>query len=309
MEVFEDHHVATVMNINRDSKRMVLVEWVRYDTHWEGPVSQEMIVRVEAIAELLNSSKNPDDFRVLHCSGFFHEPDRHAFGLVYEFPVRPPHQATNLRTLADIIHLTKDFRARPSLGGRFSLAHKIASAILEVHKVGWLHKSISAYNVVFFNPQGLSPVHWLGTPYIIGFNLSRPDGPKSFTEGPPISSKYQQYSHPFYTSRKVRFRPEFDYYSLGIVLLEIGLWTTLNDITATWKFSSRASLQEILLERRVPLLGHAMGLGYRDAVAACLSKENSFGVPLDTEWTPEKATTSQLAFNLQVIEPLGKCFA
>lgn len=309
MEAFGNHHVVRVKDILDRSGKMVLVEWVRYDTHWEGPVSKDMIVRVEAIAELLNSSKNPADFRALHCYGFFHEPEKHAFGLVYEFPTNFSEKALILRTLADVFRLTKDSRDRPPLGDRFSLARKVSTAVLEFHKVGWLHKSISAYNIVFFNPQGLPQMHWITTPHIIGFNLSRPDGPKAFTQGPPASSRYSQYHHPCYTNLKMRFRPDFDYYSLGIVLLEIGLWKTLDDMTAGWNSSSRGGLQEMLLEKRVPLLGHAMGLEYRDAVSACLGKPNGFGVPMETEWTPEKATTIHLAFELQVVERLGKCFA
>jgi hypothetical protein len=44
--------------------------------------------RVEITAELLSSTAKPAEFRVLHCTGFYHDPTCHDFGLVYDFPVQ-----------------------------------------------------------------------------------------------------------------------------------------------------------------------------------------------------------------------------
>jgi serine/threonine protein kinase len=284
IEDFEEHSLATVKKPDEISERRVLVEWIKYGTHWEGPVSQEMIVRVEAIAELLNSPTKPDGFRVLHCSAFFHDPSRFGFGLVYEFPwslsLRP--QILNPRSLANIIDRTQNFRERPSLGDRFKVAYDLAVSVLEFHKVGWMHKSISAYNVVFFTVKGSKAVEWMETAYIIGFNHSRPNEPAAFTEGPATEPKSRKYHNPKYSKKGQRFRQEFDYYSLGIVLLEIGIWKILEDIISGWNISSSIDLQEKLLEKRVPHLNHSMGAGYRDAVNACL--QGDFSSPINAEY-------------------------
>lgn len=305
----EDHDLATIKDKHDHSERRVLVEWIRYNTHWEGPVSEEMIARVEAIAELLSSTTNPADFRLLHCSGFFHQPDRHAFGLVYDFPCPPSIQlSVTPQTLADIIRITKDTRSRPFLGDRFSLAYKLAICVLEFHKVGWLHKSISPYNIAFFPSKHSKPPDWIKDPYIIGFNRSRPDEPKAFTEGPAMNAKFKKYQHPLYVGEQ-RFRPEFDYYSLGLVLLEIGLWKLLDDLTAGWKYYSSSEMREMLLEKRVPLLAHAMGTNYRAAVKACFTGNEVLQSSADSDagYMPEITTSLRLSFSTQVLEALSRC--
>jgi serine/threonine protein kinase len=305
-EAFEDHSLAIIEG------RRVLVEWIRYDTYWEGPVSKEMIGRVEAIAELFNSvtksARFRDELRLLQCSTFFHDPSRFAFGLVYEFPCSPLSRDVPLKphSLADVLVASKNSRERPSLGDRFKLAYDLAVSVLDFHKVGWIHKSISAYNVAFFMAEGPKAVESVRTPYVIGFNHSRPDEPNAFSAGPDESFRHQKYRHPWYGKEAVRFRPDFDYYSLGIVLLEIGLWKTLDDMTKGFDTSSLDNLQERLLKQRVPLLGHSMGDGYCKAVKTCL-KGGDFGLPMGAECTAEATISLHLSFEENVVEPLSKC--
>lgn len=39
----------------------------------------------------------------------------------------------------------------PSLNDRFVLARKLCAAIAQMHTVGWVQKSISSDNILFFN--------------------------------------------------------------------------------------------------------------------------------------------------------------
>jgi len=308
MENFEDHTLAVVAAVHDTSERRVLVEWIRYDGQWESHSCQQLFERVEAIADLLNRSAKPDEFRVLHCSAFFHDPSQPAFGLVYDFPCASLHKQNNLvpRTLSDILKSTATIRERPSLGDRFRLAHILAVSIFEFHKVGWLHKSISAYNVVFFTSKGSKAVEWLKTPYITGFNHSRQDDPTAFTVGPGTSSKTGKYHHPLYSMNGPRYQPEFDYYSLGIVLLEIGLWKTIDGMT---KAASPSQRRDELCNKRVPLLGHYMGTEYQDAVLACLTGVGNNSLLASAARTTEEITPLNLGFERRVIEPLSRCYA
>ncbi|KAF4634737.1 hypothetical protein G7Y89_g3361 [Cudoniella acicularis] len=83
------------------------------------------------------------------------------------------------------------------------------------------------------------------------------------------------YHHPEYTRdamrRGNRFRLEFDYYSLGLVLLKIGLWNRITSVRA----SLGTELKEKILAKWVPLLGYCVGIAYQNAVAACLKGEFS----------------------------------
>jgi hypothetical protein len=199
-----------------------------------------------------------------------------------------------------------DTRSRPPLGDRFILAYKLTSSIIEFHKVEWVHKSISPHNIAFFHLHGSKPHDWIRNPFIVGFNRSRPDDPKAFTTGPAaVKDQHKKYHHPLYLEHQ-RFMPEFDYYSLGLVLLEIGLWKLLDDMTVSYKYSSWEELRQTLLLKRVPLLEHAMGTSYREAVDSCL---NANGVTHHSSQLKslDPAIPSHLKLGHQVLEALSKC--
>ena len=72
----------------------------------------------------------------------------------------------------------------------------------------------------------------LSRPYLIGFNHSRPNTKVAFTVGPLDNPGEEDYQHPQYAiyGLKKRFQPGYDYYSVGLVLLEMGLWASLGDL-------------------------------------------------------------------------------
>lgn len=140
----------------------------------------------------------------------------------------------------------------------------------------------------------------LPTPYLIGFNHSRPNNVNAFTEGPPRVPGEQDYQHPQYgtTHSKQRFQPGHEYYSVGLVLLEIGLWKPLSAIIGgNIEDYSLADQQKFWREKAVPLLGQSAGAIYRDAVSVCLSNE-LLDVP-----DPQKT------FELKVVKPISSCRA
>src|SRR6266536_374401 len=154
-----------------------------------------------------------------------------------------------------------------------------------------MRKSISVYNIVCFAPRNSSAVEWIQNPHIIGFNHSHPDEPAAFTQCPDRSSEHKEYQHPSYIESKERYRPEYDYYSLGIVLLEIGLWKSFAEMIPPMDIGGR----EAFLEKRMPILGHSMGVKFCDAVRACLDWKSEEG--------PAQTSTSRyLDFERLVID-------
>jgi hypothetical protein len=89
-----------------------------------------------------------------------------------------------------------------------------------------------------------------------------------------------KYHHPLYRGGKDRFRLEFDYFSLGLVLLEIGLWKSLEDVPNALQTpqDDHQSYLKRMQGEVLPLLGPRMGRVYRDATLACLA----FNVKLNT---------------------------
>lgn len=115
----------------------------------------------------------------------------------------------------------------------------------------------------------------LQEPYLVGFDHSRMDTETAFTVGPSREPEQKPYQHPDHqkSNRSSRFRPEFDYYSLGVVLLELGLWRSVNDLVPAVMSDGGPSApsKTALFRDLVPRLGSAMGALYRDATEACLN--------------------------------------
>jgi serine/threonine protein kinase len=268
----------------------VLVEHRLIDAHWSGTAGRKLFDRVSKLAELLHSTPSPSR-RGLKCLGFFCDNSRLAFSLVFAVPSSSSCSASDLSilTFKDVIDKTADIRLRPVLDARYSLAHELALTILYYHQVGWLHKNISAQAVLFFLPPSTALSAAIAAPYLVGFNHSRPSDPTEYTEG---LTALRDYQHPEYQNNPdSRYRHEYDYYSLGIVLTEIGLWKSLASMTRkkdTQKLPPE-NFRRFLLKEWVPLLGYYMGQRYHDVVMACIEGQfagdetNGAMVPLEFE--------------------------
>lgn len=226
--------------------------------------------RMEAIAKLSDSIPDPNKVRILRCRGYYHDADRFAFSLVYDFP-----GAQCSVTAISLQQLLKDPRreSQPSLGDRFRLGYLLAAALFDFHKIGWLHKGLSSSNVAFFYGSDINFHESLLSPYIVGFRHSRPHELVTFTEGPPLADgddKY--YQHPEYIRDNDTYTFKHDYYSLGIVLLELGLWKPLMKMGKLSGLSIEGFRQQ-LVDTVVPRLGQSMGTTFRDVVNAMLGWE------------------------------------
>lgn len=249
-----------------------LVEWLSYDARWAVDfVGTELHLRVESIAECLSSRERGKIPHVLRCFGFFHDPMQHAFGLAYHLTplyFKYACEPISLRRL-----LSEEFRAyRPLLEDRFKLALDLVSSVLTFHKVGWLHRALNPSNVMFFPSPYKPPIEWARNPYIVGFTHSRQNDKRSLTQGPTVGNDFKEYRHPDYLTNEHRYQPQYDYYSLGMMLLEIGLWDSLSSISGSKSFAglSGASFRQKVIERRVSQLGQAMGTRYARATEFAL---------------------------------------
>lgn len=143
--------LASVTERAKTHQLEALVEWLEYDLQWVGTVGQELVLRVEAIAALLQRTPRPSGFRCFDCVGYFHEVRRHSFGLVFALPDASQNSLKTLKSLIRQLRPRQKRLSLPFLGDVFALAHSLASSVLEFHKAGWLHKNISSLNIVFFH--------------------------------------------------------------------------------------------------------------------------------------------------------------
>ena len=285
-------------------EKKVLLEWKGYAAQRTHPVGtpefeeagKALFERVKDLVTLLKHDPKPTNFPVLKCLGTFHDPGKQRFGVVYDFP---PNSATSIR-LHRLLRRGRAQEVYPDLGQKFRLAKILVSSLHTFHTSGWLHKNISSSNVIFFlNSSTKLFEPDLTQPYIIGFHHSRKDDPGAYTEGPELLDAQKEYQHPNYRQGSGRFRKGYDYYSLGLVLLEIGTWSSLSHIYGRWTTHSPKQLNEEYLKWCDNDLKKAMGPIYHSVTKRCLLFGNEIGGGDDIG--------VQLDFQSEVIAKLNQC--
>lgn len=139
----------------------------------------------------------------------------------------------------------------------------------------------------------------LQEPYLVGFDHSRLDMETAYTSGPSRHQAQKPYQHPDHQESKwsSRFRPEFDYYSFGVVLLELGLWKPVEELVlAHTSGGSSTQSKKDLVRDIVPRLGSAMGALYREATEACL---NGSLASSDTAIQPSELFEQLVVYKIQ----------
>ncbi|CZR64754.1 uncharacterized protein PAC_14653 [Phialocephala subalpina] len=190
---------------------------------------------------------------------------------------------------------------RPSLNQRFSIALKLAKAVQKWHSVGWVHQGISSPNVIFFLWKGTRKLDY-SSPFLQGFEFARPDADPSIGR-PADDILASLYRHPDRRMPERKgHRKIHDLYSLGVVLLEIGLWQSIVDIVQgkSKQVSSPETVRYKIQAAVSDRLSHYVGKTYQAAVNVCL--DSDFGVELDDRQESRLAR----AFQKKVVDEIGK---
>ncbi len=110
------------------------------------------------------------------------------------------------------------------LNDRFEVAKQLANSVMSVHNAQFVHKNISPETVLLLKNDSST----LGTLFLVGFEKFRLADGRTYHIG---DSLWQQnlYRHPTRQGRRPieDYRMQHDIYSLGVCLLEIGLWSSL----------------------------------------------------------------------------------
>lgn len=107
---------------------------------------------------------------------------------------------------------------------RVRMAQRLTAAVISLHAIGWLHKSIKGDNVLVFDdskavdPEISLPVMPsclpdLENPFLLGFDCSRPTDAESFLQASWNTEK-NLYRHPKRWGRPVKFTKMHDIYAL-----------------------------------------------------------------------------------------------
>ena len=245
---------------------------------------------VRDLARLLAMS-DPDIFGILACRGIVVRHDNTGrivrFDFVFEIPVGL-HSPRRLRSI-----LQHQEHAQHALDERVSLAKHLSRSVVFVHSSGFVHKNIRPETIAVFQKKDQSTR--LGIPFLVGFEMFRAAEGRTYLTGDDDWEK-NLYRHPSRqgTLPEDAYNMQHDIYSLGVCLLEIGLWSPfvvdgmlghvlahiarhLNQKDAKRKATDIKRELVQMARERLPSL---MGWKYTDVVLSCLTcldKDGSFG--------------------------------
>jgi hypothetical protein len=165
------------------------------------------------------SRADPVTFGLFNCRGVVQVTDAAKKKVTsFDFVFRVQEGMENPRSLRSIL---KSADVNLSLSDRFRVALQLATSVSYIHTYGFVHKNIRPETVLIFQNQK-SP---LGASFLLGFEKFRFADGRTMLLGDCVWEK-NLYRHP----RRQGLKPEEDYtmqhdiYSLGVCLLEIGLW-------------------------------------------------------------------------------------
>ena len=269
-----------------------IVEYRTYDTH----ATPKDINKTRSLVRDFAAGLRETDSSImglLQCNGFSPEPLQYRFALRFQFPIGK----TNPHTLQHL--LTHPSNQRPgiqhSMSDRIALVRKIASAVLYLHSCGFVHKNIRPDKILIFDdsvPEGTDPAthgssypHVIGEPFLVGFDsIRRATAASSMIR--VEDWKKNIYLHPdrHRMAAGDEFTTRHDIYSLGIVLLEIALWSTFTNTNKQtgigrylWEdrgdglvLRTPEGLQTRYLSIAKSQIPRVLGDKYRDVVVSCL---------------------------------------
>ncbi|KAF6529591.1 hypothetical protein HZS61_000903 [Fusarium oxysporum f. sp. conglutinans] len=249
----------------------VVIEWVDYD---RDDVDERVahVRRLDDLARMMHSASDcHPDLHSIDCVGYVDDTSRCRYGLVYKAP------SPSFSTLHELI-ASSDLKT-PNLDDRVRLAHTLAVALWSLHSLDWLHKSLCSSNILFFPSAFSASAHSstaagalvpdIQCPYLTGFDASRPDLDTALSVAPRNPSILTLHRHPASLRGFPHCKP-MDIYSLGLVLLEIGLWKVLQTYHKP-HYSTGRWRDKVLRAALVPGLGSKVGSRYRDVVDKCLA--------------------------------------
>ena len=176
---------------------------------------------------------------LLRLIGYYEEPDHSRFCLLYALPthfgpmdIETPRMPA-ITILSDLLYSSN---YEPSLEVKYRLAYNVANAVFDLHSKGCVHGNVVSSNILFIEHQSKSRLDLteinMRESYLSSFDLFS-DNATDSPESTPGSTLLHRHPLDPRTTRYTRLTSDsksLDLYSLAMLLLEIGLWTSLPDI-------------------------------------------------------------------------------
>jgi hypothetical protein len=191
--------------------------------------------------------------------------------------------------------------ARHALNERISAACMVAVALFYLHSYSWVHETLRTSNVLMLTeevgqtqvPSGSGSIS-LGRPFLIGFDAARSSqGIHSIGGNVSERSEDEKFAQDLFThpdrqgdaaGDRLRYQMCHDQYSLGVVLLEIGMWMPLEKERSVRALKSktfdsavakRVAIKQVLLKLAEEKLALTFGKRYQSIVIQCLAIQST----------------------------------
>jgi hypothetical protein len=176
-------------------------------------------VTIEAAIDLATRLResNPYTFGTLKCRAIVRSKDQSIEGFIFRVP-------DGIATIHSMRGLLLDSQVPGSLTIRLEMARQLAKAVYYIHLYEFVHKNICPETILSLGSvQSDTSAPML---CLVGFKVLRyADG---ITNAAKLGSRYWLYQHPQrHGPDRSTFVMQHDIYSLGVCLLEIGLWESL----------------------------------------------------------------------------------
>ena len=279
-----------------ESGEYLIVDWTPWETS-----SRERKERMGSVSGLLGGDKCRE-LRLLTCIGYLEEQDTRSekcrYALVYDLITQKNSFSdivTAPRKVQTLLDLLETFTKvlLPPLEIRLMLARNLCRAMLLYHSSGWIHHDFRSHNIMFIGGSTITDstaktysleyqgLH-MDEPFVIGLGHARDEADVSlmFADKKAISKTLRQqrrYWSPDYLSSSGRqwtarsFQRSRGIYSLGCVLLEIGIWRPLKSYTweSAYNEDHKKWHKRLLIEEGK--LRAMCGSRYTEAVLSCLN--------------------------------------
>ena len=283
-------------NEHLESTVPVLVEYARFDPIYQNDNLPLNFTRLNQLSNILATAVSNRPSPLLNFVGYFEDPNLPRIGLVYQLPqwanlvsTSQPASVMRPESLHSLLQAASQAKptpaapvVNPALEDRFVLASELVSGFSHLLDRGYSHKDVNSTSITFFPGPGNQPMtaaactginYVIRKPVICAFDLfseydidrerenlhqniyRHPDDPR--INGPNANEEYH---------------PRFDMYSLGLLLLEIGLWAPLAKM-----FKVKYSLRDFGLRLRkiwIPRLASECGSVYMRAVQELMDLSN-----------------------------------
>jgi hypothetical protein len=248
---------------------------------------------VRDLARIL-SVVEPLKFGILACTGAIRVRDSARNILRFQVVFRVPENFHTPRSLRELLVTG----VSAPLEERFRLAAQLARSVMFIHTADFVHKNIRPETIIVLKNDGSV----IGMPFLMGFENFRPVEGNTFLAS---DSEWQKdlYRHPARQGPCLAepYNMQHDIYSLGVCLLELGLWESfvLPDTRMAGRFypapnlsisqhlrlgrpSDKANkIKEELVDMARTRLPSKMGSRYTQIVLMCLgcldAGDNGFG--------------------------------